>query len=105
MSSEPAVFQAESTFRLRVVVCYPSGGARDISSATKKNIIWTDPSGVVTERAMTFTNSGTDGELYYVFTKKESKPVGQYQFQLDLAYDDWDGRTPMGTFTTRRNLS
>lgn len=105
MSSEPTVFQAESTFRLRVVVCYPSGGPRDISSATRKNIIWTDPNGVVSERAMSFTNSGADGELYYVFTKVESKPVGQYQFQIDLAYSGWDGKTGTGTFTTRRNLS
>ncbi len=50
---------------LTVTVIYPNGSPRDISTATTKRILITQPDGTVLTKTASFDTDGTDGVLTY----------------------------------------
>lgn len=105
-------FQARTTPLLRVIVKRDDGKPRDISAATKKDLVWVNAKGTEERVAMSFTTDGKDGSLDYRFTVAQTTvPSNQNSLTLaaviDLIDGDWSGpsREPITIQITEHRLA
>ncbi len=78
--------------------------AIDISTATVKEIILSDPDGTPTTFAAAFKTDGTDGIIQYTTVASDLSIAGNWRIQARLTLPAGDWRTDVGKFIVHENL-
>ncbi|MGE3341495.1 MAG: hypothetical protein AB7J46_06400 [Candidatus Altimarinota bacterium] len=69
------------------------GSAKDISTATTKQIKIRKPSGEIVTLTGSFTTTGSDGKLEAETTSTDFDELGEYRAYAYLVIGDWSGHT------------
>lgn len=88
-------------FRIKFV---KGSSARDISSATVKQIRFLKPDGTVMDRDADFITDGTDGLMRYIIQAGELDQVGRWWYQPYLEMPAWSGYVGKKVFLVETNL-
>ena len=76
----------------------------DISGASTKDIVFTNPSGTKTTQAGSFTNTGTDGQLQYASVSGDLDEVGTWEIQASIVISAGTFKSDIAIFEVHRNL-
>lgn len=76
----------------------------DVSTASTKQIIFTDPSGTTTAKTATFTTDGTDGKIQYQTVANDLDEAGQWQIQGYVVISSGSWKTNILRFDVLANL-
>ena len=71
--------------KIVVTVTDDTGTVEDISSATTRSILLTDPSGTETTKSASFTTDGTDGKIEYTTVNGDINASGTWELQILLS--------------------
>lgn len=77
------------------------GAAKNLSTATTKEIHIYKPSGAEVERAATFTTNGADGQVQVVTQAGDLNEVGKYSAVVHLAMGSWSDCSSPYEFVVR----
>src|SRR5262245_11437067 len=80
-------------------------GVVDISAASTKDIVLTDPSGNGTTKTLSFVTDGTDGKGKYSVQAGDLDEFGNWQVQGHLVIAGRTYRTAIATFYVHANLA
>jgi hypothetical protein len=76
----------------------------DVSTASQKVIIFTDPEGVKVEKAAQFLSDGTDGIITYTTEDGDLSPVGSWKLQARVTLSTGTWSSDIDKFKVYPNL-
>ena len=83
---------------IEVTVVEPDGDAKDISSASTKQLKFTKPNGVVMTKDAAFSTDGSDGKIRYTTVEGDLTPYGLWSCRAYLVMGGWTGHTSKCAF-------
>lgn len=101
MSEEIHVNDIGTVFKVTIKA---KGVALDISTATVKRIILTDPDGRKLNKSATFNSNGSDGILKYVTIDGDLEKAGPWKLQAKVTLAGGSWSSDITTFEVMKNL-
>ena len=88
-------------FRITLVDC---GEPVDISLASIKTILFSDPDGDVVAQTAEFTTDGSDGKIEYVTVDEDLNSIGTWKIQGKVVTPSGSWSSDIGKFKVYSNL-